>query len=1453
MFDKIIQFSIRNKLAIGFFTLAVIVCGVYSLSTLPIDATPDFTPNQVQVVTLSPKLGALEVEQLITAPIELALSNVPKVIERRSLSRSGLSVVTLVFQDNADIYWARQQVFERLSEVNIDKSLGQPSLEPITNGLGEIYTYTLHTKPGYEKKYSLTDLRTIQDWIVTRQLAGTPGIVDVNAWGGFVKQYEVAVNQERLDASGVTIADVFNALQHNNESTGGSYIESHDNAYFIRGLGQVKTLADIGKIVIKNINGTPVLIRDVAKVGFGSAPRYGAITRNGKGEVVGGVALMLNGENFSQVIKNVKKRIASIQKSLPEGVVIDPVIDRTALVNRTISTVERNLMEGGLIVIFVLVLLLGNFRAGLIVASVIPLAMLFAASLMKLTGVSGNLMSLGAIDFGIIVDGAVIIVEAIVHRIGTGKLLTETGVITQQEMDSQVYHAASKIRNSAAFGEIIILIVYLPIFSLAGIEGKMFHPMAQTVAYAVLGAFILSLTYVPMMSALFLKKNAVQKSNLSDRIMDFLHRIYEPILERALNAKVWMVVMSVLLLGIGLWVFSGLGGEFIPTMEEGDFVLEVRLARGISLTKSIETYTKMEQLLKKEIPDIKQVVSKIGTAEIPTDPTPLGGADVLIAMKPKDQWVTAHTREGMADKIQQVLSVFPGADIEVSQPIQMRFNELLSGIKQDVAIKIFGDNLDMLSFQAQKVSQLIARIPGVDHPKVEKTIGLPQIVVDYNRDKIAQYDLSIKSINTVIETAFEGSTAGYVYEGEKRFALVVRMEKDSTARIEQLKNLYLPLSGGGRIPLSEVADVSIKDAPEEISREDGNRRIYIGFNVRGRDVESVVNDIKTMLDKRLKLPPGYYIKYGGQYQNLIEAKKRLSVAVPAALFLILTLLFFTFHSIKQSLLIFTAVPLSAVGGIFALWIRSMPFSISAGIGFIALFGVAVLNGIVLIGYFNQLEAEGITDIYERVKKGAKVRFRPVVMTASVASLGFLPMALSTSAGAEVQKPLATVVIGGLVSATLLTLVLLPVLYVLFSSKKKKSKNSGIAGKAGLIILLSTFGIFHSYGVSAQTRKLTVDECIDIALKNNLQIRSSALSVQSNLALQKTAFSPGKTSIDLDQSPTSTERPDKILGISQHFAFPTVYTAEAKVLRGQTQLSRNALEIDKNALVRDVKTAYFNLAFAAGKLKLLTKLDSLYRKFTERAELRYKTGETSNLERLSADASAREVAVELNSGRIDSANSQLELQRLMNSTDTIIPGEYQLNDYAADLKGTANKLENPAIKYYNQLVKIDADQTRVERARLLPGLTLGYAELANDRTPSQPGSPVYPTGFQAGIDLPLFFGAQTARIKAARLQQQIAETDLQYAQSNLEKAIEKQTNECLKLRQAINYYDNGVLKQTEELLKVSGIAYSQGEIGYVEYTQNITQYVSSHIKYLETVNQLNQALIELDYLKGENNL
>jgi cobalt-zinc-cadmium resistance protein CzcA len=1039
MFQKIIKFSIENKLVVGACTLALIAWGVYSFVRLPFDATPDITNNQVQVITQAPSLGAQEVEQYITTPIEMAFANIPKVTERRSISRSGLSVVTIVFGDEVDIYWARQQISQQLKEAEevIPQGLGVTSLAPISTGLGEIYHYVIHPAKGYEDRYSLTDLRTMQDWIVRKQLAGTEGIAEVSGWGGFVKQYEVAVNTDKLNVAGITIPEVYSALENNNENTGGSYIEQYNRQYFIRGIGLAASLTDIEKIPVKIVNGTPILMRDVAQVRFGSATRYGAVTRNGEGEVVAGITLMLKGKNFQQVVKNVKERMAQIQKSLPEGVVIEPFIDRTELVNRTMNTVAKNLIEGGLIVVFILVLLLGNFRAGLVVASVIPLSMLFALAMMNLFGVSGNLMSLGAIDFGLIVDGAVIIVEAICHRIGANKSQYPSAFLTRREMDAEVYKSASAIRNSAAFGEIIILIVYLPLFTLVGIEGKMFRPMAQTVFFAILGAFILSLTYVPMASALFLSRRTEHRRNISDRIIDKLKNLYEPLITKSLNWSKTIVISMVALFGFSLWTFNRMGGEFIPTLEEGDFAVEISMAQGTSLTQVIKTFSQAEKLLKDHFPEIKQAVTRIGSAEIPTDPMPIERGDMMLALIPKKQWTSAKTKAELMEKMEETLSVLPGVRVEMSQPMQMRFNELITGIKQDVAIKIYGNDLNTLSASANRIAALIKDIDGISEPYIEKVSGLPQIQVVYNRDRLAKYGVSIKDANLVLRTAFAGSQTGVVYEEDRRFDIVLRLENELRNDVGNLENLSLPLPSGKTIPLSQVAEIVFRDAPAQISREDGQRRIYVGFNVRGRDIESTVKEIQTVLDRELKLPAGYYCTYGGQFKNMEEAKDRLTVAVPLALLSILLLLYVTLKNVKQSLLVFSAIPLSVIGGVWALWLRDMPFSISAGVGFIALFGVSVLNGIVLIAQFNQYRKEGVEDVRKRIIKGTIVRLRPIVMTALVASLGFLPMALSTSDGAEVQRPLATVVIGGLITTTLLTMFVLPALYKIFTSKNSE--------------------------------------------------------------------------------------------------------------------------------------------------------------------------------------------------------------------------------------------------------------------------------------------------------------------------------------------------------------------------------------------------------------------------------
>lgn len=1063
MFQKLITYSIRHKLVIGVLSIALTIWGVWSLVHLPFDSTPDITDNQVQVITQAPSLGAQEVEQYVTTPVEMALANIPRIQERRSISRSGLSVITLVFDDAADIYWARSQVSQVVEQ--LEKELPkntETEMGPIATGLGEIYHYTIRAKEGYEHKYSLTQLRTMQDWIVRKQLSGTPGVAEVSGWGGYVKQYEVAINTDQLNASGVSVSEVFDALQRNNANTGGSYIEENSNQYYIRGIGVVKNLEDVANITVKTVDGTPVKVGDVAKVQLGHATRFGAVTRNGEGEVVAGIAIMLKGENFQKVSKNVKERINQIQKSLPEGVIIEPFIDRTNLVDRVEGTIARNLIEGGLIVIFVLVIFLGNWRAGLVVASVIPLSMLFAFGMMKTFGIDGNLMSLGAIDFGMIVDSAIIIVEAVVTHINTGHFSQpevraaylaqcQNGgaatpfALTQKQMDEEVHFSASRIRQSAAFGEIIIMIVYIPLMTLVGIEGKMFRPMALTVFFAILGAFILSLTYVPMASSLMLSRKVHTRKTFSDRVIEKLLAWYRPVLDWVLARNKDVITGAVALFCVSVVGFKFLGGEFIPSLEEGDFAVEMSMSQGTSLSQMVESCTKAEKLLKKEYPEIKQVVSRIGSAEIPTDPMPVERADIMIALKPKAEWTSAKTTPELMEKMEETLSAIPGLEAEISQPIQMRNNELLTGIKQDVAIKIFGDDLDVLTQQAGKVKKMIEDVPGVSGIFVEEVAGLPQIQVKYNHEKMAAYGVSVDDISEILETTFAGAVAGSLYEGDKKFDIVLRMDP-SLRNVESLEQLSIPLKDGTDIPLSQVADIDYSPAPAQVSHEDGARRIFVGFNVKGRDVQSTVEDIQDILDEKLKLPDGYYYNYGGEFENLQSATNRLMVVIPIALVIILLLLYATVKNVRESLFVFSAIPLAAIGGVWALWLRGMPFSISAGVGFIALFGVAVLNGIVLIGQMNQMQREektadklsvsiGVTElIHHRIIESCMVRLRPVLMTALVASMGFLPMALSQGDGAEVQRPLATVVIGGLITSTLLTLLVLPAIYKTFTKK-----------------------------------------------------------------------------------------------------------------------------------------------------------------------------------------------------------------------------------------------------------------------------------------------------------------------------------------------------------------------------------------------------------------------------------
>ncbi len=1036
MIDKIISFSLNNRLIVGLLTLALVLWGIYNYTILPIDAVPDITNNQVQVITVSPSLAPQEVEQFITFPVEIAMANIQDVVEIRSISRSGLSVVTIVFKDKVSPYLARQLVSEQIdiARNDIPEGYGSPEMMPITTGLGEIYQYVIEPLPGYEGYYDPIEIRTVQDWIVKRYLSGIPGVVEISSFGGKLKQYEVSIKPRTLVEMNITILEVFDALVLNNQNTGGSYIEKGPDAFYIRADGLIKNKEEIESIVIKTVDNLPILIGDVAEIKISSPPRFGAMTKDGKGEAVGGITLMLKGANTSEVIGLVKERIEEVRKLLPVGLDLHPYLDRSKLIKKTTKTVSKNLIEGGLIVIFVLVLLLGNYRAGLIVASVIPLSMLFAFSMMNLFGVSANLMSLGAIDFGLIVDGSVIVVEGIIHQVHRHAVSRR---LTQTELNDKILTAGKNVSRSAVFGVLIILIVYVPILAFTGIEGKMFRPMAQTVSFALLGALILSLTYVPVMSSLFLSKKIEQKKGISDRIILALQKAHHPVLEFSLRNRILLLSITVGFVLASFYLFSKMGGEFIPTLEEGDLAAQMTLSPGSSLTESIASASAVEEILLDNFPEVKEVVSKIGTAEVPTDPMAIEDADIMIILREKDEWTSAETREELVDLMKEKLSVLPGLSFEFQQPIQLRFNELMTGVKSDVAVKIYGENLGVLYEQATKAAALISRINGAGDVKVEQIVGLPQLLIRYKRDQLARYGLNISDINRIIRMAYAGESAGVIFEGERRFDLVVRLCEECRNEFQSIRNLRINPPTGELILLSQVADISIQQGPMQISRDDTKRRITIGINVRNRDIESFIIEVDKVLSNELVLPPGYQLTYGGQFENLQAARATSSIAVPIALVTIFVLLYFAFYSLRQSVMIFTAIPLAAVGGIWALYLRGMPFSISAGVGFIALFGVAVLNGIVLISYYNQLRKEGMADVFERVRSGTKTRLRPVIMTASVAALGFFPMALSTAPGAEVQKPLATVVIGGLVTATFLTLVVLPVIYVIFNRKENK--------------------------------------------------------------------------------------------------------------------------------------------------------------------------------------------------------------------------------------------------------------------------------------------------------------------------------------------------------------------------------------------------------------------------------
>ncbi len=1446
MLDKILDFSIKNKLIVILFTITMAAFGLYSVYKIPVGAVPDITNNQVQVITTSGNLSTQEIEQFITAPVEMEMANLPGVAEIRSVSKFGLSVVTVVFNDDIGTYLPRQLIAEKIksASANIPEGFGTPEMGPITTGLGEIYQYTLDIKPGYENKYTPMDLRTIQDWVVKRRLSGINGVVEINSWGGYLKQYEIAISPARLKAVNITLMDVFRAIESNNSISGGSYIEKTNQSYFIRGDGQVKSLSDIGNIVVSNNSGIPLLIKDIAEVGFGFANRFGAITANGKGETVLGQIMMLKNANSKEVINEVKKRVKEIQKNLPEGIYINPILERSELISKTSTTVAENLILGAIIVMLTVILLLGNLRSALVIASMIPLALLFTISVMYIFGIDANLMSLGALDFGIIIDGAVIIVEYIALRISVQKneISSAHGVDQQTLMDRISFKGASKMMKSAIFGQIIILIVFIPILSLSGVEGKMFRPMALSFSFAVIGAMILGLTWLPVASSIFLKPEKKNKRNISDWIMDKAYQSYFPVIKWSCYHKKNVLGVAILSLIFTVFLFTRIGGEFVPTLDEGDFVIQPVLKTGTSLTKTVEMTTKMENILIAKFTEIDQIVSRIGAAEVPTDPMSMEEIDMIIKLKPRGQWVNAKSKDELAEKFKEALSVIPGIEYEFTQPIEMRFNELITGVRSDIAIKIFGEDLDYINQKAIEVKNLIVNIPGASDVILEKTAGLPQIRIVYNRKKVAYYGLEIQTLNNYLSTAFGGEVAGVVFEGEKRFDMAVRFQKQSRTDIEDIKQLYVPLNNGQQIPFEELAAIEYAEGPAKISRENTQRRVVVSVNTRNRDLQSVVKDIQAAVTKNITLKPGNYISYGGQFENLQNATNRLMLAVPVALLLIFIFLHFAFKSLKDAILIFTAIPLAIVGGVVLLWLRDMPFSVSAGVGFIALFGIAVLNGIVLIEHLKELQNSGMTNMRELILKGTKDRLRPVMLTAGAAAMGFLPMAISTGAGAEVQRPLATVVIGGLVTSTLLTMIALPLLFEIFYNVKgiKFFPYRAIRKNIGILLVLIFFPLSS---LLAQGKKLNLNEIIGLAISNNMEISAYSLRVEESKVLIPTAYALEKTGITygIDQNNIAENGyPLKVWGVEQGISFPALYIAKRNALRNDVFNAEIILEIRKQMLKKELSVCYYEIQKLRNKQMIFLSIDSLYSKLLGNAEIKHNKGDFSQLDLLNIKAKQQQARLNLNSSKYGIGKSFQKLQTLMNTDEAFdVPTEIEIVNRTDD-----NFELNPVVQLLKLQDKKSEAMLKIERNKLYPDISLSYFSGTNYYDNAK-----YYNGFQVGLAVPLFFGGNKAQIKSAKLaltgQQLLTQNEVLFLKTKL--AGYKKTE--LKYRELIDYYHNSGKLLYDEILRATLNSFQRGEIDLFKFVYSYENAMQIKLDYLDNVFEYNTILLEQIYLSN----
>jgi heavy metal efflux pump, czcA family len=1438
MFDAILRFSVKKKLFVGLTTLFLLIGGIYSMLTLPIDAVPDITNNQVQIVTVSPTLAPQEVEQLITMPVEIAMSNIMNVTEIRSVSRFGLSVVTVVFKESVPTLDARQLVNEQIQSVagEIPSELGMPEMMPITTGLGEIYQYVLKVEPGYEDKYDAMELRTIQDWIVKRQLSGIPGIVEINSFGGYLKQYEVAVDPDVLFSLNITIGEVFEALNKNNQNTGGSYIEKVNRAYYIRSEGMISRIKDVEQIVVANRNGIPIRISDIGTVRFGAPKRFGAMTMDGKGECVGGIAMMLKGANANVVTGELEKRVEKIQKILPEGVTIEPYLNRSELVNRNISTVIYNLIEGAIIVFLVLIVFLGNVRAGLIVASVIPLAMLFAFILMRIFNVSANLMSLGAIDFGIVVDGSIVILEGILAHIYSKKFKGRT--LSAEEMDAEVEKGASSVVRSATFAVFIILIVFFPILTLTGIEGKYFTPMAKTLVFCIIGALFLSLTYVPMMASLFLKHHIVTKPTFADKFFEALNKLYARALSFCLRFKWQTVATAFVALVISLFLFTRLGAEFIPTLDEGDFAMQMTLPAGSSLSESIEVSNEAEKLLMDKLPEIKHVVAKIGTAEVPTDPMAVEDADVMIVMKPFKEWTSAASRAEMVEKMKEALEPLSDrAEFNFSQPIQLRFNELMTGAKADIAVKLYGEDTHELYQKAKEAAAFVEKVPGASDVIVEQTMGLPQLVVKYNRGKIARYGINIEELNTIIRTAYAGEASGVVFENERRFDLVVRLDQDKVADLN-LDKLFVRSNEGIQIPVSEVATIDLVNGPLQINRDATKRRIVIGVNVRGADIQQVVQDIQKTLDKNIQLKPGYYFEYGGQFENLQNAINTLLVVVPVALMLILLLLFFAFKNVTYTLVVFSTVPLSLIGGILALWLRGLPFSISAGVGFIALFGVAVLNGILMINHFNDIRKETMHALSTRrvIARGTAHLLRPVFLTGLVASLGFVPMAIATSAGAEVQRPLATVVIGGLIVSTVLTLLIIPVFYQIVSYTVVWKRRFSAKKFLFFFLLLA---IMLPFTAKAQ-EKVTMDQAIELAKQNHPRLKIASAAIRQVKAGRGEVLELSPTEMNYSWGQLNGElRKDKQWEVTQGLgSLLTPFYKNALVNR-QVETGTFYRQIVEKEVVAEVKRAWAYYLYACNLRVLYNDQNKLAEQLQRMGELRYQQGEITLLEKNMTTSMAADMKNRLFQAQEEEKLALSRLNWVCYADRPLVPADAALVQFPADYQ--ASSFSEVHLNYFQSQANEAKAQLNVERSRFFPELSFGYVR--QDILPLKGLN-----SWMVGVSFPVYFLPRRSKIKQAKVAAVIARTEAETNTQNLYNKVSEAVASLRRQSESLRYYTTSALKEADELLKVANLQLQHSETNITEFIQAVNVARDIRRGYLETVYQYNIAALEYELFK-----